>query len=226
MKAAEPRRPDLTAPTRGNDHRDVESGEHRFLLVEDEPTVARALASFFGRYGDVTTANGVREATRYLEAGVAFDGLIVDWKLPDGDGLLVIRAAREQDPRLHILMMTGHLDATCINEVHTLRAEYVAKPADKRNLGDFARRATGLVSETDIDEVVRAFRHRHGLPRAEERVLRLTLGGAPRGELAERLGVSENTVKTTVRRLLRRAGHSSLDALRAQSLAGASHAPS
>jgi DNA-binding NarL/FixJ family response regulator len=50
----------------------------------------------------------------------------------------------------------------------------------------------------------------------------LTLGGTLRGDLAKELGVTENTVKTTVRRLLKRAGHGSLEALRAQSLSGAS----
>ncbi|NOY90035.1 MAG: response regulator transcription factor [Deltaproteobacteria bacterium] len=197
----------------------MELGGYRFLLVEDEPVVARALAGFFKHYGEVTTAGSVGEAARYLGTGAMFAGLIVDWKLPDGDGLDVIRAAREQDPRLPILMMTGHLDADCINEVHALRAEYVAKPASKRNLRDFANRATGQIDESDIDAVVQALRHRHGLARAEERILRLTLGGTTRGELAEQLGVSENTVKTTVRRLLRRAGHGSLEALRAHSLA-------
>lgn len=195
-------------------------GEHRFLLVDDEPVVARSLATFFGKYGAVTTAATVAEAERYLGTKVVFSGLIVDWKLPDGDGLEVIRAAREQDPRVPILMMTGFLDAECINEVHALRAQYVAKPATRKNLEAFASRVTGQLGDQVVNDVVRAFRHRHGLAKAEERVLRLTLGGTPRGDLAETLGVSENTVKTTVRRLLRRAGQPSLDALRAQTLAG------
>jgi len=201
------------------------TGGHRFLLVDDEPVVARAIATFFRRYGDVTTATSVEEAERYLGAKVPFSGLVVDWKLPDGDGLSVIRAAREQDPRVPILMMTGYLDAACINEVHALRAEYVAKPASRRNLEEFADRATGRVGEEDIDQVVRAFRHRHGLANAEERVLRLTLAGAARNELAAQLGVSENTVKTTVRRLLRRADQPSLDALRARAMSSSRGQP-
>ena len=201
------------------------NGDHRFLLVEDEPVVARAMSAFFRRYGDVTTAQDVAEARRYLGARVAFSGLVVDWKLPDGDGLDVIRAAREQDPRVPILMLTAFLDADCINEVHALRAEYVAKPASRRNLEKFADRATGRIGEEDIGQIVRAFRHRHGLANAEERILRLTLSGTPRGELALRLGVTENTVKTTIRRLLRRAKQPNLDALRARAMSTSGSQP-
>ena len=53
----------------------------------------------------------------------------------------------------------------------------------------------------------------HGLSPREVQVLTLSLGGTPRVALTDEMGVSDNTVKTTVRHLLRKTTADTLDDL-------------
>lgn len=64
-----------------------EQRKHSILVVEDEPSVRRALVRFLAsRFGSATPASSVAEAKRHLEVE-HYDALVVDLGLPDGSGL-------------------------------------------------------------------------------------------------------------------------------------------
>lgn len=79
----------------------------RVLIVDDEPTLARALCRVVrSAGGDPLAVASVAEATEALRSQ-HFDAFVCDMLLPDGDGLTVAREARARAPSAPILMLTG-----------------------------------------------------------------------------------------------------------------------
>lgn len=77
------------------------------LIVDDEAGIRTALRVNFSRNGwDVETASGVREATRLLDAK-EFNLVVSDMRMPDGDGLEVMRAARAVSPATAVILLTA-----------------------------------------------------------------------------------------------------------------------
>lgn len=70
-----------------------ENGEKRLLLVEDETTLREAIAAFIeSRDVFVARAGSLAEARAWL--GIhAFDAMVIDVGLPDGDGLTLLDPA-------------------------------------------------------------------------------------------------------------------------------------
>jgi two-component system OmpR family response regulator len=101
----------------------------RILVVDDEPSIVDAVSTALRYEGfDVSQAESGREALRV--AGEVEPSLIVlDWMLPDLNGLEVGRRLREQGFKTAILFLTAK-DAV-ENKVEALRAggdDYVTKP--------------------------------------------------------------------------------------------------
>jgi DNA-binding response OmpR family regulator len=79
----------------------------RILIVEDEERLARRLAQILG--GEGYAAETVGDGRSALARALAepFDLLIVDWMLPDVDGVQVVRRLRAAEISLPILMLTA-----------------------------------------------------------------------------------------------------------------------
>ncbi len=79
----------------------------RILIVEDEEHLARLIAEVLGSYGYTaeTACDGRSALTRALVE--PFDLLIVDWMLPDVDGIQVIRRLRAAEVGVPVLMLTA-----------------------------------------------------------------------------------------------------------------------
>jgi CheY-like chemotaxis protein len=83
----------------------------RFLVVEDDPYVREMAVAGLedAGYEVVDTASG-SEALRLLQAGIVFDALLTDVRLPGANGWAVARAYRERFPDLPVLYVTGHAE--------------------------------------------------------------------------------------------------------------------
>ena len=81
----------------------------RVLLVEDEPLVRAVMSETLCEEGfDVTEACDADEALEILASSPTFDLLLTDVHMPGCcDGLGVAARAREQDPDLPIVVVTG-----------------------------------------------------------------------------------------------------------------------
>src|SRR5262249_10487489 len=78
------------------------------LLVDDEASARLTLGLLLKRRGHVVQeAEGVAAATQALGAGT-FDLVITDLWMPDGQGLEVLRAARERCPDANVILLTAH----------------------------------------------------------------------------------------------------------------------
>src|SRR5688572_32870808 len=68
-------------------------------------------------------------------AEVRPDVVLVDLRLPDMDGLAVLRAIREIDPSAAVVLMTGHASVDSAIEAVRLGAlDYLTKPLDLERL--------------------------------------------------------------------------------------------
>jgi PAS domain S-box-containing protein len=101
----------------------------RILVVDDEPTVVRVCVEILSEHGyEVQGATSGTEGLALLETE-SFDLLVVDIKMPDMDGLTVLRRAKGLDPDLAAVVITGYaaLDGA-IEALHTGAQGFVLKP--------------------------------------------------------------------------------------------------
>jgi two-component system, NarL family, response regulator DevR len=187
----------------------------KLLIVEDDPSLGRSLHRGTRGFFEPVIAGSVKQALEILDAGLDVAGAVVDIGLPDGTGFEVVAALRRLSEEVPVLVLTGSNDPAAINRAHALRAEYVCKPEFGDNLAQFVQRALSgkppppkdRVSAT-IAEIAAECR----LSTRECEILKLAVDGIPRSHIAERMGVSENTVKTQVRSLLDKVGQEALSA--------------
>ena len=102
------------------------------LIVDDDAAVRDALADHLaGEEGFcISTAGTLDEAEAIIaDEGKAFDAVLLDIVLPDGDGREFCAKLRRQGQALPILMMTGRDDeADVVSGLDSGANDYVAKP--------------------------------------------------------------------------------------------------
>src|SRR5918996_2360590 len=78
------------------------------LIVDDEPSARTTLAILLRKRGHrVVQAEGVRAAAKIL-AECAFDLVVTDLRMPDGDGLEVLRMAKAHCPEVVVILLTAY----------------------------------------------------------------------------------------------------------------------
>ncbi len=101
----------------------------RVLVIDDEPSIRRSLTRVLEERGfEVETA---RTGGDGLKAAERWDPTVVllDLKLPDATGLEILRALKERDPAVAVLMITAYGDVS--EAVEALRlgaADFLKKP--------------------------------------------------------------------------------------------------
>lgn len=80
----------------------------RVLVVDDEEDFATALATRLTRRGCVASAVFSGRAALAELAKSEPDVVILDLKMPDMDGLEVLREIRRRHPAVHVIVLTGH----------------------------------------------------------------------------------------------------------------------
>ena len=101
----------------------------RILLVEDEPKLRQTLAEGLCLEDwHVTSAATGSEAQSLLESQV-FDAVVLDWMLPDRDGLEIVRRLRASGSRLPVLIISARGGTNAAETVRQAGAtDYLAKP--------------------------------------------------------------------------------------------------
>jgi len=124
-------------------------------------------------------------------------------------GLELLAGARARGDRRSALVLTTAIDRDSVNRAQELGAELVCKPYTAANIAAFLTRCA-----SEPAAVIAGFVEQHELPRRQHDVVRALARGVRRPELAGELGVSENTIKSTIRALLRRTRYGSVEQLR------------
>src|SRR6185295_19910543 len=102
----------------------------RVLVVEDDSLIRWSLSERLRHEGyDVIEAGTAAEAAEQAANGI--DLALLDYRLPDGDGLAVMRRLRELDPDTLVIMLTAHTAVETVVEAMRGGAfDYATKPFD------------------------------------------------------------------------------------------------
>jgi len=85
-------------------------GKERILVVEDNSAVRRVSVRTLKSYGYEVSSVDCTEAARAEVASQAFDLVVVDMQLPDGNGCDLVSKLKETDPSLTALLVSGYVD--------------------------------------------------------------------------------------------------------------------
>lgn len=119
------------------------------LIVEDDITYGMMLKTWLGKKGfRVTSVSSVARAQKHIETESA-DLILSDLRLPDKDGIDLLKWLGEQGLRIPLIMMTGYADIQSAVQAMKLGArDYVAKPVNPDELLKKMREALTADIET------------------------------------------------------------------------------
>jgi two-component system chemotaxis response regulator CheY len=113
----------------------------RALVVDDSQATRSLLAAMLDDLGfDVEEACDGADAIAVLRKGMAFDVLLVDWNMPNVNGVELLQAVRNgpfYDRQVRLIMVTSVDDPNLMEMVLAAGAnEYLMKPFTKEMLAD------------------------------------------------------------------------------------------
>ncbi|MCK0105802.1 response regulator [Marinobacter sp. S0848L] len=121
------------------------------LVLEDDELVGELIESIVAGLGgvqQVTLARSLTEAKRCV-AGDAFGLYLVDWELPDGSGLELVKQIRRSDSVVPVVIISGRSDReSVIKAAHHGISGYITKPLDVELLH---QRLTDLIPAPTVE---------------------------------------------------------------------------
>ena len=103
----------------------------RILCVDDEPHVVTLKCAILEQAGHTATAStSARDAINKLQ-DTAFDAVVTDWRLGDGDGRGVVEAAKKH-PHMPVVVVSGYVAEAFHTE--PLADLYLEKPVNPEDL--------------------------------------------------------------------------------------------
>lgn len=179
------------------------------LCVDDHPIVREGLVSIIE--GDpelqiVGEAESVQQAISAFHASKP-DVTVIDLKLPDGDGVDVIRDIRKQFPKTRFVVLTSAEGDIDIRRALEAGAQaYVIKGVVRKELRQIIKavHAGQRFIPADVAEKIAAHLSEPGLTAREVEVLQLVAEGLRNKEVAGRLSVAEDTVKMHLRNVMQK----------------------
>ncbi len=197
----------------------------RVLIVDDHEVLASSLALVLDAEDDITSVGVATtlEQARALIGSIHPDVLLLDHRMPDGDGVAAIPGLRELRPSLGIVVLTASsADHVLLSAIESGASGFLSKT---RSLDEVtaAVRAAAAGESVISPEMLARLLPRFGrasphsvdeLTEREREVLALVAEGLSNAAIAERLVVSVHTVRNHIASLSGKLGaHSKLEAL-------------
>ncbi len=188
--------------------------EHTVAIVEDDAGTRRLLAEVVNQAPDFRCVAQFESAEAAMAAlpGSPPDIVLMDIKLPAASGIACVRHLKPRMPKTHFLMLTTYEDANGIFDALAAGAVgYLLKREAPEKL--VAALTEGLeggspMSSIVARKVVQSFSHPRGaspdveqLSERERQVLELLARGQFYKEIADSLGIAQNTVHSYIRRI-------------------------
>lgn len=183
----------------------------RILVADDHPIVREGVASLVGGQPDMSIvgqASNGREAIQQFRAQHP-DITLMDIQMPVMNGLDALIAIRDEAPEARIIMLTTYAgDAQVLRSIKAGARGYLLKSSLHEELLGTIRAVHAGKKAISAEASFELAEHAadEALTPAEIRVLRLIAEGMANKEIAERLSVSEETVKGQVRNILSKLG--------------------
>lgn len=190
----------------------------RLLVADDHHVVRTGIASLLaGTEVEIVAEASTGEEALRLCAEAAPQVVMLDIRMPDGDGLATLSRLKVDKPELPVLIFTTHDNPTYVARAVALGAAgYLTKGASREELLDAIRKAAKGENAWKRDEL-RRVTGALATPRLsadvdvpltqrESEVLRQMAYGLTNKEIAQSLHISYETVKEHVQHILRKIG--------------------
>jgi RNA polymerase sigma factor (sigma-70 family) len=187
-----------------------------FVVVTDCKVLQSGFEAVADSYGDLELAGvaGFIDDPESLVLRTGPDVVLIDYGLGDDRALQVCRAITKFRPQLPVLVISGVIsDAAVRGCIESGARGFLYKDVDTRDLRDAIKRLAAGESVLDprVTGRVILWASRHEFDTApdtlsprEAEVVRRVAQGESNKEIAERLGLSQNTIKTYLRRAYRK----------------------
>lgn len=111
------------------------------LIVDDEPNLRKVLATLLANEGKVFLASNGKEAIKFLEEN-NIDLVITDQKMPEIDGIQLLRFVVEKYPYIPVIIITafGSVDRA-VEAIKMGAYDYITKPFDQHELKTVVKKA-------------------------------------------------------------------------------------
>ena len=197
----------------------------RVLVVDDHEVLASSLSMVLDDEPDLKSVGvaGTLEKAKAMIATTAPDVILLDHRLPDGDGVAAIGELRALRPSAQIVVLTASAaDHVLVAAIEAGAAGFVSKSRSLDELTAAVRAAASGESVISPEMLARLLprlqrngRTRHNdLTEREREVLDLLADGLSNAAIAERLFVSVHTVRNHIANLSAKLGaHSKLEVL-------------
>jgi DNA-binding NarL/FixJ family response regulator len=195
------------------------------LLVDDHELIRQGLARAFERAEGLEV---VAQAATVAEALAAYaahrpDAVVTDLQLPDGTGLDIVRAVRQDSDAVGIVLLTMHTaDAQVFAAMEAGASAFLGKETRGQEVARVVANAVAAPRSFVAPGLTGSLLRRGAVLAArltprEQEILRLVADGLGTSDIAGRLYLGESTVKTHLNRIFRKLGVSN----RTQALAAA-----
>jgi len=193
----------------------------RVLICDDHMIVRQGIRQSLAEAADIEVvaeaADGPAALQRLRAGGI--DVLLLDIGLPGRDGLDVLRQARDEHPKLPVLMLSTYPDRQyAVRSLKFGASGYLNKSADSEQITAAVRRVAGgqrFITATVAELLAAAIGNGAATDEAplhtllshrEQQVFERLAQGASVGEIARELSLSSNTVSTYRARILEKTG--------------------
>ena len=196
------------------------------LVVEDHQMVAEMIATSLAGEQDIAVVSSVGTIADAIATvdRERVDVVLMDFRLPDGDGISAARAIRSSHPQTRVVIVTGEESSHLLADA--LRAGcsgYLNKSESVATLATAVRGANAgatAVSPEMLAQIITSAEHKRDNPNADDLsgreldVLRLMTEGLTNLDIATRLHISPNTVRNHTQNILEKLdAHSKLEAV-------------
>lgn len=179
----------------------------RVLLVDDHPVVRAGLRAMFEEFENITVvaeaADGgaaLAEVARFAEQGHPLDAVVMDLQMKPVGGIIATRSITEQFRTPVLVLTTFDTQSDIVAAVEAGALGYLLKdaPPEQVQAAVVATAEGRRTLSPDIAAALMDSMHRPviTLSKRETEILALLATGATNREMAQRLFISESTVKT------------------------------
>jgi two-component system, NtrC family, response regulator AtoC len=163
----------------------------QLLVVDDERLIRWSLEQTLAKAGYAVSTASTGEAALSAVREDPPDLILLDLKLPDIDGLQVLRQMKQLSPHFQVLIMTAYADVGTAVEAMKLGAyDYLPKPIDFDNLAVTIRNA---LEASQLKRKVQLLSERHLYPYHFDRIVGTSRGIREVITLARKVARSEST---------------------------------
>ena len=140
--------------------------KQQILIVDDEPDIRELLEITLSRMGKETRSAEDLNGARNLLASDSFDLCLTDMRLPDGNGIELIRHISQNYPETPVAMITAH--GNMESAIEALKAgafDFVSKPVNLEILRNLINTALKLSSQETAESRSNELARRHARAR-------------------------------------------------------------